>query len=216
MGAKSWMLVTSTGNAGESLADNPGLDRETAQTYASGLFPHEQLVPLEDGDLYYTNPPSKELFVGAFGDVKIIAAEEFGIDYPSRLAASFIPDVGFATLHAMHSVVDWFAFAHWCDGRLVRSLSLSPDSGMLEDIGARLAFEEPYWGGDFPAVDDDEDDYPFPFHPLDLGEATLKHFFGYQIEGYVSENLIDPLKYPLLHFRRSRTRSFLKFLNFWR
>ncbi|MFJ9730973.1 DUF6928 family protein [Streptomyces sp. NPDC101171] len=34
-------------------------------------------------------------------------------------------------LHAMHSVVDWLAFAVWEDGRLVRSLSLSPDSGVI-------------------------------------------------------------------------------------
>ncbi|MGW3628080.1 DUF6928 family protein, partial [Streptomyces sp. NPDC000880] len=29
----------------------------------------------------------------------------------------------------MHSVVDWLAFAVWEDGRLIRSLSLSPDDG---------------------------------------------------------------------------------------
>jgi hypothetical protein len=52
----------------------------------------------------------------------------------------------------MHSVVDWFAFAVWQDGRLKRSLSLSPDSGVLEDIGAKLPFEEPYWSGKHPAV----------------------------------------------------------------
>ena len=45
----------------------------------------------------------------------------------------------------MHSVVDWLAFAKWKNGELVRSLSLSPDSGILEDIGLRLPFEEPFW-----------------------------------------------------------------------
>ncbi|WP_439145646.1 DUF6928 family protein [Streptomyces canus] len=33
----------------------------------------------------------------------------------------------------MHSVVGWFAFAAWGDGRLLRSLSLSPDSGIIEN-----------------------------------------------------------------------------------
>lgn len=46
-------------------------------------------------------------------------------------------------LHAMHSVVDWLAFAVWDDGRLVRSLSLSPDSGIIENIGEPLPFDCP-------------------------------------------------------------------------
>jgi len=39
------------------------------------------------------------------------------------------------------------AFAQWVNGKLVRSLSLSPDSGILEDIGPRFPFEEPFWSG---------------------------------------------------------------------
>jgi hypothetical protein len=42
-------------------------------------------------------------------------------------------------LHAMHSVVDWLAFAVWEDNRLIRSLSLAPDGGIIEDIGAAEA-----------------------------------------------------------------------------
>ena len=85
----------------------------------------------------------------------------------------------------MHSVVDWFAYAVWSKGALQRSLSLSPDSGILEDIGARFAFEAPFWSGRHPAHDPGEgdDEYPFPFHPLDLGEAALAELFGYQLEG---------------------------------
>jgi hypothetical protein len=44
----------------------------------------------------------------------------------------------------MHSVVDWFAYAQWINGKFVRSPSLSPDNGILEDIGQRLPFEEPF------------------------------------------------------------------------
>lgn len=64
---------------------------------------------------------------------------------------------GVVTLHAMHSVVDWFAYAMWTNGKLVRSLSLSPGSGIPEDIGQRLPFEEPYWSGEFPALDSEEE-----------------------------------------------------------
>ncbi len=204
MGAKTWMLVTSSGNASETLAKRPALDRDAALAYAQSLFPNETLSQLEDGDLYYTNPPDDQLFVGSYGDVKIIAANEFGIDYPSRLPDSYVANAGHTTLHAMHSVVDWFAFALWVDGKLLRSLSLSPDHGVMEDIGERLAFERPYWDGKFPAVDDEEDEgYPFPFHPLELGEAALLNFFGYQIEGYADQNLIEPEDFPLIQLSRA-------------
>src|SRR5260370_35522871 len=108
----------------------------------------------------------------------------------------------------MHSVVDWFAYARWSDGKLLRSLSLSPDSGILEDIGQRAPFEEPYWSGQHPAIDDEEDEdaYPFPFHPLDLGEATLRDLFGYQLEGIVDSTLLQPESIPLVRYTRSQSR----------
>ena len=107
----------------------------------------------------------------------------------------------------MHSVVDWFAYAIWNEGKLRRSLSLSPDSGLLEDIGARLPFEEPYWAGAHPALDPDEDsDYPFVFHPLDLGEAALLDLFGYQLEGLLDTSQIDPDEISLMRFKRSKPR----------
>ncbi len=92
----------------------------------------------------------------------------------------------------MHSVVDWFAFARRNSGQLVRSLSLSPDSGIMEDIGQRFSFEEPFWSGQ---PDDSEDDYPFPFHPLELGEAALKEWFGYQLEGLSDRRCLNPIRY---------------------
>jgi len=208
MGAKTWMLVSSTGNVPKALAKLPAADRGAAIAYAQSLFPNETFSQLEDGDLYYTNPPEDQLFVGSYADVQIVAAREFGIDYPSRLPKKFIPKTGIATLHAMHSVVDWFGFAHWRDGELLRSLSLSPDSGVMEDIGEKLAFEKPYWDGEFPAVDDEEeDDYPFPFHPLELGEAALQNFFGYQIEGYANQNLINPEDFPLVQLKRTENAN---------
>lgn len=111
------------------------------------------------------------------------------------------------TVHAMHSVVDWFAFAVWRDGTLVRALSASPDAGVLEDIGQRLPFEEPYWRGEHRVEGgegEDEDAYPLPFHPLELGEAALGALFGYHLEGPVDETLLDPETIPLMRFKRKR------------
>lgn len=209
MGAKTWMLVLADANAREALAAKPPLDREATQKFAEFLFPGEKLELIGDGDLSYTSPPNGELNIGCFPGISIVAAKEFGIDYPSRLPLRFIAagGSGTVTLHAMHSVVDWFAYATWVNGKLLRSLSLSPDSGIMEDIGQRLPFEEPYWSGEHPAVDSDEekDAYPFPFHPLDLGEATLRDQFGYQLEGYIDDSLLEPESIPLLRYKRNRS-----------
>ncbi len=214
MGAKTWMLVYADSDARAALKARPSLDREATQKLAKALFSGEQLEPLGDGDLSCTCPPDDELHIGCFAGVSVVAAKEFGIDYPSKLSESFIAagGRGMIWLHAMHSVVDWFGFAHWSNGKLLRSLSLSPDSGILEDIGQRLSFEEPYWSGLHPAVDEEEEDaYPFPFHPLELGEAALREFFGYQLEGSLDSALLEPESIPLVSYKRSRSRW-----KFWR
>lgn len=204
MGAKTWMLVYTTAKVADALRDRPQLDRDGTLRLATRLFPKDQLEPIGEGDLSYTCPPEDELHIGHFSTVSILAAKEFGIDYPSKLPTSFVSHgvSGTVYLHAMHSVVDWFAFAQWSDGQLIRSLSLSPDSGVLEDIGRRLPFEEPYWSGQHPVGDD----YPFPFHPLELGEAALKEFFGYHLEGIIDSSLLQPESIPLIRYKRRRSR----------
>lgn len=208
MGAKTWMLVYSEGNPREILQSKPALNREATAAFAKKLFPTAKLEALDDVSLSFTCPPDDELMVGCFPGMSIVAAKEFGIDYPSKLRASFLkaatPNQS-VYLHAMHSVVDWFAYAIWHDGKLQRSLSLSPDRGLIEDIGARLPFEEPYWAGRHPAfpLEEEESGYPFPFHPLELGEAALLNLFGYQLEGDPSS--IDLEDVPLMHFKRSKS-----------
>lgn len=205
MGARTWMLVYASADIGEVLGSNPRLDREATQQLAQRLFPKDGLKPLGDGDLTGACPPDGEVHLGCFPGVSIVAAKEFGIDCPSRLPSRFVEGgrTGEVYLHAMHSVVDWFAFARWTNGELVRSLSLSPERGILEDIGPRLPFELPYWSGQHPAGDGEEDEYPFPFHPLELGEAALKAFFNYQLEGVNDPTLLDPESIPLVRYRRS-------------
>lgn len=209
MGAKTWMFVYSNGSAKAALGAARSLDRDASAELAQRLFPSEKLEPLPDGTLSFTNPHDDELVVGSWSGVSVIAAKEFAIDRPSQLPTAFLSQAssGTAYLHAMHSVVDWFAFAIWENGKLRRSLSLSPDDGIVEDIGDRLPFEKPFWGGQHPAVDpnDEEDDYPFPFHPLELGEAALAEFFGYQLEGIVDPSLLDPEYVPLLRFKRTKS-----------
>ena len=216
MGAKTWMLVTSNGDAFAHLAAKPALRHDDTIFLVKSMFPADHLVQEGVGDLYYTSPPDENIFAGDFGEVKVLAAREFAIDYPSTLPKLFIPTTGLTTLHAMHSVVDWFAFAHWVDGQLVRSLSLSPDSGILEDKGERMAFEAPFWLGEKPAVDDDEEANAFPFHPLELGEEALLNFFGYQIEGLLENNQFDPEEIKLLNFARRGSLVKKAWWQFWK
>jgi hypothetical protein len=208
MGAKTWMLVYGTSEPKESLTRTLSLDREATTALVRRLFPSEKLLLLDDGDLSSTCPSDDEIVVASYSNLVVMAAKEFAIDCPSKLPSRFIEAFadGVLYLHAMHSAVDWLAFAKWGNGTLKRSLSLSPDSGILEDIGSRLPFEAPYWAGGHPVLDPSEDDaeYPFPFHPLELGEAALQEFFGYQLEGVVDASQIAPEQIPLMRFKRKK------------
>ena len=90
MGAKTWMLVYADGEARAALARRPASDRAATEAFVRRLFPGETLKPIGDGDLCYTNPPDNEIYAGCFPGVSVVAAAEFGIDYPSRLPAHFI------------------------------------------------------------------------------------------------------------------------------
>ena len=209
MGAKTWMLVYANGKVEEALRRRQQLDHQATLQLAKNLFPKYKLELIGEGDLSHTCPPRNEVHAGCFPGLSILAAKEFALDYPSKLPMRFLSHgrSGTIYLHAMHSVVDWFAFAQWVNGTLVRSLSLSPDSGIIEDIGQRLPFEEPFWSGHNPVVKDEEEeeDYPLPFHPLELGEAALKEFFGHQLEGFIDSALLEPQSIPLLKYKRKRS-----------
>lgn len=204
------MLVYSKGNPKEILSNDPTLDRDATIALVSQLFPAEKLTPLGDGDLSNTYPPNDEILVGCYQGLVVIAAKECSIDFPSKLPNRFIEAFADGTLylHAMHSVSDWLGFGVWRNAILVRSLSLAPDSPIVEDIGARLPFEAPYWAGDHPAFDPCDIDavYPFDFHPCELGEAALLDFFGYQLEGIDDPSHLAPERIPLMRFKRNKVR----------
>lgn len=108
----------------------------------------------------------------------------------------------------MISRVDSLSFAVWEDGSLKRALSVSPD-GIDEDIGSPLQFEESYWAGAHPLLDAEgnKEEYPLPFHPLELADAALVERFGYSLE---DDSPLDPDSIPLMRFRRS-SRQWWKF-----
>ena len=138
MGAKTWMLVYADSDPSKHLRSATKLDQDRSIALAKLLLNKDQLELISSrSNLTYTCPGDNEVVVGAFPNVEVVAASEFGIDYPCRLPKHFLDNAPHRNvyLHAMHSAVDWLAFAHWSDGKLIRSLSLSPDSGVLEEIG---------------------------------------------------------------------------------
>lgn len=202
MGAKTSLVAQTLINAREVLSSNQPLDQQATTRLVASLFPGVSFGEPQRTDLSHTYVADETVVAGCFPGLSIVVAREVAIDQPSKLPMKYISDNGLTVLHAMHSVVDWFAFAVWESGVLRRSLSLAPDSGLLEDIGAPLPFELPYWRGEHPATDPDEeeDSYPLPFHPLELGEAALREFFGFQLEGFVDPSLMEPEQIAMLRF----------------
>jgi hypothetical protein len=202
MGAKTCLLAHADRNAREILAIKPELDEAATAVFVASYFPRMSAGTPSEASLLSTYVREDTVVAGCFPGLRIVAASEVAIDRPSQLPSRLIAEKGTTYLHAMHSAVDWFAFAVWEDGVLKRSLSVAPDEGIIEDVGHRLPFEIPYWDGAHPAVDpeDEEDSYPLPFHPLELGEAALREFFGFQLEGYIDDALLQPEQIRMLQF----------------
>jgi hypothetical protein len=206
MGAHDWLLVFSDGDAAKILRAGPSLDRGTAAAVAARLHPNRVITPIADGMLGdHLSPEDGEIYVAAYPGLTIVCTSEAAEDYPSALSATLRNAVPARDvyLHAMHSAVDWFAYAIWSGGTLRRALSLSPDSGVIENVGPPLPFERPYWAGERPIdLDPGEDDepYPFPFHSLDLGENALRELLGFGLESGPEPGDADPWALPVAGF----------------
>ncbi|WP_200958826.1 DUF6928 family protein [Nocardioides sp. Root190] len=206
MGAKCWMVVYADGPVAPRLRGELELDEEATEALVARLHPGARLTGLGYGDvLDNANPPDKEAWAAVYDGVAIVCTSRVAQDRPSDIDPTIVKAMPGRTTHvaAMHSVVDWFAFATWSPtGELVRSLSVSPDDGVIENVGDPLPFEGPYWAGEHPVVDDDEDDeYPLPFHPLELAEDALGHLFGFCFEGIAPPGAPDIEDLTLLGFR---------------
>jgi len=129
MGAKVCMLIYLDDPTAYALAQSPTLNGPATDTLVNKLFPHTHLSQVGMGNLAASNPTKGAIYAACFGGLSIVAAEEFGGDHPSKLTQHFLTpgNEQQVVLLAMHSVVDWFAYAYWQRGRLVRALSLAPD-----------------------------------------------------------------------------------------
>ncbi|MEV8096969.1 hypothetical protein [Kitasatospora sp. NPDC085879] len=191
MGAKTGLLVYADGDGPRRLRQvgEAGLERTTAMMQR--LHPGWAIHPAVGSTLWDgLYPPDGRTYAGSWPGVDLVCDRRMMVGLPSRLPGGLVAAGAGRrmVLHAMHSVVDWLAFAVWDDGRLVRSLSLSPDNGIVEDIGEPLPFELPYWAGErraavIPWPDEDDEPYPLPFHPLDMGEDALRALCGFVVTG---------------------------------
>lgn len=208
MGAKTCLLIYSDGNEVEILQNNPVIDRVRSKQLLKDIFPSQNFKTLDDVNLHYTYPNNNEVYIGYFKGLCIIISKDFAVDHPSHLSQSFLRDDYGSNihLHVMHSVVDWFAYAYWKNNHLHRALSISPDNGVIEDIGTKVPFETPYWEGQYSVYDsgvDENEQYPLPFHPLELAEEALYHLLGYQLEG-PHPSLFNAEEIPLMAFQRQK------------
>jgi hypothetical protein len=211
VGAKDWILAYCETDPRAVLRSTPALDHAAARTAAQCLHPGRTLTALPDGTLgENSNPVDGLIYVGAFSGLTLACTSIAALDNPRQLPRSVTAALPASTLylHAMHSMADWFAYAVWIDGQLNRSLSLSPDSGIMENIGPPWSFEEPFWDGRRPSIDPedadpDDEPYPLPFHPLELAETALQELLGFTFEGLPRPDDADPYEIPLAGFKIS-------------
>jgi hypothetical protein len=211
MGAKTGVLVFADTDVPAALRGATSLpDRERVAALVHRVHPGYAVEYVDDselGDAVY--PPTDLIYATSIGGVDVLCDQRFMIDSPSQLPGHLLDlaEGRNVILHAMHSVVDWLAFAVWENGALVRSLSLSPDGGIGENIGEPFEFERPYWAGEHPVVPvpgwPNQGPYPLPFHPLDLGEEALRALFGFILEGMPQPTDVDPYSVPMYGFRAS-------------
>lgn len=168
LGFKTALLAYAAGDPVESLRRAWECDPAATRALVAATHPAWEGTASSDGALFFDcYPPEGVVYAGSFPGIDILCDRDV-MDYlPSQFPARYLDAaVGRRViLHAMHSVTDTFAYAVWEDGRLIRSLCLSPGDGITENIGDPLPFEAPYWAGGHPAGDG----YPLPFHPLLLG-----------------------------------------------
>ncbi len=201
MGAKTALLAYAAKDPVESLRRAREFDPAATRALVAATHPGWEGTTSSDGDLFDDcYPPKGTVYAGSFPGIDILCDRDV-MDYlPSEFPARYLDAAAGrrVILHAMHSVTDTFAYAIWENGDLARSLCLSPDDGIVENIGDPLPFEAPYWAGEHPAGDG----YPLPFHPLELGgDAALRAFFGFIIEGRRQPADIDAESVKLAGFQ---------------
>jgi hypothetical protein len=211
MGAKTALLAFSDGDLIPALLGATRSERGEAEDLVRVVFPGYDVSLVDDeGRLFNDVYPRDDItYATVLAGAELLCDRRLVLDRPSELPEHLrkTGEDRRIIMHGMHSVVDWLCFAVWDNGTLIRSLSLSPDGGIEENIGEPFDFELPYWAGEHPVEPvpgwEDDEPYPLPFHPLELGEVALRALFGFAIEGYGDDDDVDAQSVHLYGFRVS-------------
>jgi hypothetical protein len=190
MGAKTSLLVYADGDPAELLRGAPVADLAASRALVAATHPGwDGAGGTRTWALFEAAyPPEGVVCAGSFPGVDILCGQDVtGNDLLSRLPGRYLaPGAGRRVIaHYMFSVTDSFAYAIWEDGKLIRSLAVSPD-GAEEDIGERQPFEEQYWNGGC--------------YELELGETALLSLLGFRVEGSFRDNRVDAEAIRLFEF----------------
>lgn len=138
MGAKTALLAFAKGDPRQALRRATRSDRAQVEASVRRLHPGYDVEPIDDGTLAdWVHPPDDTTYATVLPGVELFCDLRLVLDRPSELPAHLLrAGAGRRiVMHGMHSVSDWLCFAVWEDGTLVRSLSLSPDGGIQENLG---------------------------------------------------------------------------------
>ncbi|WP_329342777.1 hypothetical protein OG866_41115 [Streptomyces sp. NBC_00663] len=179
MGAKTGLLVYAEGEVPGLLRQVGAPDLGRTSEMMRRLYPGCEFEPCEGAQLWDgVYPQQGTAYAASWPGVEVVGDQRVMIDLPSQLPEHLVAASAGRrlVLHAMHSVVD------------------------------PLAFERPYWAGERPAdvipwPDEDDEPYPLPFHPLELGEEALRALCGFVIEGHPEPDDIDASAVWLHGFR---------------
>ncbi|WP_327008857.1 hypothetical protein OHA72_17335 [Dactylosporangium sp. NBC_01737] len=208
MGAKTGILAFWDGDLVGRLRRRPVADAGLTRALVERILPGYRVEPIDGCPLdEATYPPDDIMYALSVPGLDIACDQRLMHLQPSELPGHLLRlgDGRHGALHAMHSVSDYLTYATWAGGVLTRSLSLSPDGGIVENIGEPLPFEATYWAGEHPVEHVPgwpvEGPYPLPFHPLDLGEDALRHLYGFILEGRHLDDDVPAREIGLLGFR---------------
>jgi hypothetical protein len=200
MGSKAAIVMFADRDHLSGFRGNLVADQERSEVFAGKILA-SKAVQVGALSLDAAVWPGKELLCAAsFAGFEVACLRRFAQRHPSRLTEEISRLAAGRDAYGvfMHSVEDWAAFAVWSGGKLIRAVSASPEFGVIEDIGNRLQFEEPFWAGTHRTVRNPE--YVLPFHPIDLGNEALREFFGFILEGRMDDSCIDPEELELFTF----------------
>lgn len=116
MGAKDWFICYAEADVPGVLAGGPELDRAATDALVGRLFAGRTVLPDPDGTLgEHANPDDDMVYAAVWPGASIVCTSQGALDRPSQLDPRFVAEGSGRTVyvHAMHSVVDWFAVGCW-------------------------------------------------------------------------------------------------------